>query len=231
MPKRLLKSRPMITNRITSNVMRAVACAFLLCAAIAHAEYVAEALRVELRSGGSTEHRIIDYVKAGTKLEVLAAGDDFTQIRTENGSEGWISNQYLVTEPPSRDLLKQSQARIEQLTANLEQATAGAGNVFAELEQAKVQVATLTEQLTTARDELDRIRRISANSIEAEQKVQNLEELNGQLRDELKNVAAERQRLADNLEERWLLIGGGLVLGGLLLGALIKSRPRRSGWT
>lgn len=230
MPKNLPKALHMIrSSRFTVPVASAV-WAFLFCAC-AHAEYVSESLRVELRSGASTEHRIIDFVKAGTKIEVLQAGEAFTRIRTENGSEGWIASQYVVNDPPSRDLLRQRQARIDQLTANLEQATAGTGNVFAELEQNKAQVATLTEQLTSTRAELDRIRRISANSIEAQQKVQNLEELNTRLRDELRNASAERQRLADNLEERWMLIGAGLVLGGLILGAIIKSRPRRSAWS
>lgn len=203
----------------------------LFAAIPARAEYVTEQLRVELRSGGSTEHRIIDFVKAGTRIEVLQAGETFTQIRTEKGSEGWVASQYIVTDPPARDLLKDSQARIDQLTANLEQATAGTGNVFAEMETAKAEVSTLTEQLNAARTELDRIRRISAGSIEAQRKAESLESLNNQLRQELRSVAAERQRTADNLQERWMLIGAGLVLGGLLLGAFIKSRPRRSAWT
>jgi SH3 domain protein len=215
----------------TNGLVLLLAGVLLLRPALLHADYVTESLRVELRSGGSSEHRIIDFVKAGTQIEVLLAGEEFTQIRTANGSEGWIATQYVVADPPSKDLLRQSQARIDQLTANLEQATAGTGNVFAELEGAKNQVTTLTEQLTSTRTELDRIRRISANSIEAEQKVLNLEELNGLLRDELKTLSAERQRLEDNLEQRWMLIGAGLILGGLILGALIKSRPRRSAWT
>jgi len=221
------RTTTIIANRITLLLASLLA----LAPSPLHAEYVTESLRVELRSGASSGHRITDFVKAGTQIEVLQAGEEFTQIRTANGSEGWIASQYVVTEPPSKDLLKQSQARIDQLTANLEQATAGTGNVFAELEEAKTQVTTLTEQLTSARSELERIRRISATSIEAEQKVQNLEELNGLLREELKNLSAERQRLEDGLEERWMLIGAGLILGGLVLGALIKSRPRRSAWT
>lgn len=219
------------TTIITNKLSLLLAGALVLAPLPLHAEYVTESLRVELRSGGSSGHRITDFVKAGTRLEVLQAGEEFTQIRAENGSEGWIASQYVVTDPPSKDLLKQSQARIDQLTANLEQATAGTGNVFAELEEAKIQVTTLTEQLTNERAELDRIRQISAKTIEAERRVQNLEELNGLLREELKNLSAERQRLEDGLEERWLLIGGGLIFGGLLLGVIIKSRPRRSAWT
>jgi hypothetical protein len=37
--------------------------------------------------------------------------------------------------------------------------------------------------------------------------------------------------LEANQQQRWLLSGGGLVLGGLLLGAWLKSRSRSSsGW-
>ena len=44
-------------------------------------------------------------------------------------------------------------------------------------------------------------------------------------------LASERDALKDNAQERWLLIGAGLVLLGLVLGFVIKARPRRSAWT
>jgi hypothetical protein len=61
---------------------------------------------------------------------------------------------------------------------------------------------------------------------------QNLEltELNGRLRAEVDELVASITQLEDNARERWLMIGGGLVLIGLVLGFAVKSRPRRSAW-
>jgi hypothetical protein len=44
-------------------------------------------------------------------------------------------------------------------------------------------------------------------------------------------MVAELDVLRDNVQQRWLIIGGGLVLAGLILGAVIKARPRRSAWS
>ena len=55
--------------------------------------------------------------------------------------------------------------------------------------------------------------------------------LNDRLRAEVDELAGTISTLEDNVQERWLLIGGGLVLAGLLIGVAIKARPRRSAWS
>ena len=58
-----------------------------------------------------------------------------------------------------------------------------------------------------------------------------MKELNDRLRNELEDLAAERERLAENLQRQWLLMGAGLIFIGLVLGVIIKSRPRKSAWS
>jgi len=196
-----------------------------------HAEYVSDDLSVELRSGPSTEYRIINFLKGGSSFEVVETSDKFTKVRTANGTEGWISNQYVVSESGARSKLKDAEARVEKLQANLDEATAGSGNVFKKLEAAETQITSLTAALEEARADLARVRAASAGVVDAADRLKSLEELNARLRNELRDLAADRERVAANLEERWLLIGAGLLFGGLLLGVIIKSRPRRSAWS
>ena len=89
----------------------------------------------------------------------------------------------------------------------------------------------LDSDLTQARTELEEIRTISSNAVQVFQEKQRLTELNERLRDELEDLAADRERLAENLQRQWLFMGAGLIFIGLILGVLIKSRPRRSGWS
>ena len=202
----------------------------LLCSP-AHAEYVTDKLRVEIRSGPTTGHRIVTYLTGGTPFEVVSTGEGFTQLRTANGVEGWIANDYVSAEPGARSLLREAEAKIEKLQANLEEATAGSGNVFKELETAQATIASMTTALDETRSELARVKAVSTGAVAAAERLQSLEELNARLRTELRDLAADRERLAANLEERWLLIGAGLLFGGLLLGVIIKARPRRSAWS
>ena len=72
---------------------------------------------------------------------------------------------------------------------------------------------------------------MSAGALEEHGRNQELASLNARLRAEVDDLTEESQRLESNTEQRWLLIGGALVLGGLVAGAAIKARPRRSGWS
>ena len=73
----------------------------LLISATVEAEtnYVSDNLSVPLRSGPSNAHRILHRgLPSGTALEVLGRDEEsgFTQIRTNNGTEGWLPTQYSI---------------------------------------------------------------------------------------------------------------------------------------
>ena len=79
--------------------------------------------------------------------------------------------------------------------------------------------------------QLAEVKRVSAGALEEHQENLQLESLNARLRAEVDDLVAANRRLESNLQERWLMIGGGLVFAGLIAGVAIKARPRRSGWS
>ena len=100
--------------------MRKVLLALLLVlgplSAFAATLYISDELTVPLRRGPSNGHKIINAaLPSGLALEVLgedtAAG--FTQVRTPNGTEGWVPTQYLVNQPVAKDRLAAATKRIE----------------------------------------------------------------------------------------------------------------------
>jgi len=76
--------------------------------ALAATQYISDELTVPLRRGASNAHKIIHAgLPSGTPLEVIGEDKDagFTQVRLQNGTEGWVPTQYLVAEPVARDRL------------------------------------------------------------------------------------------------------------------------------
>ena len=74
----------------------------------AETAWISDRLTVPLRSGPSNANRILHRgLPSGTRMEVLARDSDsgFVQIRTDRGTEGWLPEQYLVSEPIARDRL------------------------------------------------------------------------------------------------------------------------------
>ena len=218
------------------NIAKLILAVGLLTNTTAEAEtnYVSDNLTVPLRSGPSNAHRILHRgLPSGTRLEVIGRDEEsgFTQVRTDRDTEGWVPTQYLVTQPIARDQLISARARIGEL----ENAVAQQHGELADLIEGKGATdeanASLNRQVQNAQQELDEIKRISKGAIDEHATNQRLTDLNARLREELDDLTEAHRRTEDNLQQRWLMIGAGLVLLGLLIGVAIKARPRRSAWT
>ena len=218
------------------NIAKLVLALGLLSSTTVEAEtnYVSDSLTVPLRSGPSNAHRILHRgLPSGTRLEVIGRDEEsgFTQVRTDRDTEGWVPTQYLVTQPIARDQLISARARIREL----ENAVAQQHGELADLIEGKGATdeanASLNRQVQNAQQELDEIKRISKGAIDEHATNQRLTDLNARLREELDDLTEAHRRTEDNLQQRWLMIGAGLVLLGLLIGVAIKARPRRSAWT
>jgi len=203
-------------------------------AAAAETLYISDVLTVPLRSGPSSANRILHRgLRSGTALEVLGRddGSTFVNVRTPGGLEGWLPGQYLIEEPIARDRLRQANARIDALNRELEALRGRFETVDDARSEAESSSTALGSRVAELEQELAEIHRVSANAIQTAADNQRLSELNDRLRGEVDELLLEAQQLRDNVQQRWLLIGAGLVLTGLLLGVIIKSRPRRSAWT
>ena len=217
-------------------MMRVAVWTILACAcavglgAWAETRYISDELRVPMRSGPSGEHRIIHWgLPSGTVLEVLDEDEaaQFTQVRTENGTEGWIPTQYLLTEPIAKDRLEQAQTEIERLRGLL---AGDASRLTAELEEARNEAAHNAEAAVTVlelQEELSDIRRVSASAIATQEENLKLSEANAELRRERDDLMAQTDALRGKVELWWMVVGGGLVLAGLLIGIWLGSRSRR----
>ena len=110
-------------------------------AALAEAEtrYVTDRTQVELRRGPSTEYRILRYLEAGDRVEVLEQNEQqgFSRVKVGEDTEGWVPTASLVAEPIARER-----------PAVAERNPASARERVTTLES---QNQTLTRDLTTAR--------------------------------------------------------------------------------
>ena len=220
-------------RQITVSIL-AVAAVGLASATHAQTVYISDELTVPLRSGPSSQHRILHRgLPSGTVMEKIDEDSDagFTQIRTQRGTEGWIRSQYLVAQPIARVRLEQAQAQLTRLREQLN--TVQAQN--SELNQSNSNAQNADEQnrarIATLEEELAEIRRVSASALETAQENRLLNETNVRLRDELDDLAEAYDRVESNARNQALMIGAGLVFIGLIAGVLIKARPQRSAWS
>jgi SH3 domain protein len=213
--------------------------AFLMLAALplaaqAETQYIVDQLTVPLRRGPSNGHKIIHAgLPSGTALEIVVKddGSGFTQVRTANGTEGWVPTQYLTPEPAARDRVVQLTKRIESLTAELATLRQGVKTEQGARNSAEAASGDLNKKLKQLETELADIKRVSANSVAMYEENKALKIQTEQLQQATSEQAGQIKSLKSSEVQMWLLIGGGLVGLGLTFGIAIKSRPKsRNGW-
>jgi len=196
--------------------------------------YVSDNIGAPMRSGASNAHRIVNLaVASGTELEILSENKDagYTQVRTRRGTEGWIRTEYISLQPVAKELLRRANADLVASNRVILDLRSQLSQVGADHASAQTENSGLTSNLTGLQAELVEIKRISTGAIAMNDENRTLKTLNGRLRAEVDSLITEKNLLQDNLQQKWLLIGAGLILGGLLLGIFLKARPRRSGWS
>lgn len=206
---------------------------FCILPAQAATMYISDELTVPLRRGPATSFKILHAgLPAGTPLEVL--GEDksagFTQVRTPNGTEGWVPTQYLTGQPIAKSQLAAAQRRVQTLEAELKELRSNFQEVRGARSQVETRASELDKQTQKLQAELAEVRRISANPIAQSEENKKLKAENQQLQAQTTQLSERVRSLERNVQLRWLLFGGGLVLIGLLIGVVIKSRPKRSTW-
>ena len=92
-------------------------------AAAAEPAWVRGDIRLNVRTGPGTQYRIMGVAKTGDGVEVLARGDNWTQIRIDNEEgdtiDGWIPEGYLRTQPPPTVRLNRAESRLGELESEL----------------------------------------------------------------------------------------------------------------
>jgi SH3 domain protein len=222
-------------------IARLFPCAFALVLALAPASalaaaggtiYVTDVMTVPLRTGPSNAHRILHRgLPSGTALQRLGEDETagFTHVRLDNGTEGWLPTQFLVSEPIARDRLETAVGRAVRLEADLTELRRRYQDSTAARAQTDAASGELQARVLELESELIEIRQVSAAALDQHTENRHLRELNQRLRDELDDLVGDIRELEANQQQRWLLSGGGLVFGGLVLGAWL-SRSRRSRW-
>lgn len=193
--------------------------------------YISDILYVPVRSGRGNQYRIIDAaLRSGTPLTFVEEGPDgeWTKVRKQDGTEGWIRSQYLVEEVPARDRLAQALTRAANLESQLEELAQENRELKAQNAELKALASSKTASSEKMAEELEHIRSVSAGALELEKRYQDLLEQHQILKTETEALTAENEQLLSNRELNFMFYGAGLMLAGVLLAVILPHLRRKN---
>lgn len=210
--------------------MRTLLSALLLLmagSAVAETRFVDDKLLITLRTGQATTYQILKTLPSGTPLELLEEDGQYSRVRTEDGTEGWVLTQYLSASPIARDRLLRAERRIEQLQTQID-------SLKQQLGETRGERNALAKQHKDAADDAEKLRRELNTLQETAARPIKLAQENRQLKEELKSLQqqsslleSDNERLRDRSERDWFITGAGVLGGGILLGLVLPMLRRR----
>ncbi len=186
---------------------------FFIFPSFAQDIYVAGITKVTMRTGPGVEHKIVDILKSGVKLEVVEYQKDWSLVKTIKGREGWVLSRFLTQEIPDvfiKEKLKKDNQELISKLATIEKENKVLTLNNTELNQIQEKYTKLTSECE------DFIK------LDAEYK-KIMEQLLSQ-KDQIKLL----ENHLDKEQKLFFLGGAGVFVFGLFLGLHTRKKKRNS---
>ncbi len=222
------------SRRLALSLLFALALAPAQNVLAAETVYVIDVLYVPLRTGASTEYRIINAaMKSGTKLTRIEQSEDgvWSLVRTEEGEEGWVRNQYISDDMTAQLKLNAALTQI----AKLEQQNEQLKKNNAELTENNASLSSSTESETQTRirlqNELDQLKQLSAGAIELDRRYQELLQKHELTQTQRDSLLAENENLKNDQRLTFMLYGAGILILGVILALVLPALKPNKGYS
>ena len=219
--------------------MKIIALALLALTAAGGAQaetrYVTDQLKITMRSGESTTHKIIRMLPSGYPVEVLETNQDsgYSRIQTSDGKTGFVLTRQLMKTPSARERLETAEARLQELQEEPGRLTTKLMTLQDEHQKLQGAHTEMTGERDRLAQELEAIQRTASNAIRISNERNELRKQVATLTRQVEDLKQENRELSNDTAQNWFLIGAGVIVGGIILGLILphlRLQRRKSSW-
>lgn len=201
----------------------------------AETRYVTDQLEIVLKAGENPRSRTLKVLTTGTPLEVLGvnANTRYARVKAGDGTVGFVPEGQIQSEPAARHRVAELERRLAVLEQDPDSLSSQLNKAQSETSDLLARYQGLERDKQRLEQELATIRYASANVLEL---TNDRERLRLQVA-ELTRVSADLEQENGDLKhqqnQRWFLIGAGVLGGGMLLGLFLprlRLGRRKSAW-
>ena len=210
----------------------------------ADTRYVSDRLIISVRDGQNQDAAVLGYIETGTPVDILEEKEDLLKIRTEDGIEGWVRAQYIVSEKPKALIIENLKNEIMSLNKefeNLKNGQASASNTLSKTKKMyQKKIEELEEEVNVNQKfaakaksdfiQLDKkytnLLKHSKNTEELISQVDKLKKLNAELNTEVKSLRKDQKNPLKSNRIQSFIAGAGVLLFGFILGGSARKKKR-----
>ena len=196
-------------------------------AVYAETMYVSDILKLTLRTGPSTENKILAVIQSGQTMEVVEFGEEWSQVQLPNGREGWVLSRYLTPNETNNIKLDRLQAKHKNLMTQAATFLEENNRLKAENKKLGTEFKTNQKQAEKARSDYETLKTEAAEFLNLKSKYERAVS-------QLSKQTAKAEKFEEQLSKlemstyiKWFLAGSGVLIVGFLIGFSTKRQRRR----
>ena len=191
--------------------------------------YVTDVSQIPLRTGASSEHRIIAMPTSGQALEILGSEGDWSHVRLlgESDKEGWVLTRYIISRQPwevQAKALKEENTALRQKTASLDTKL---GEALRQRDDLTKRADSEAKAFHGLQQDYDSLKKGSENYLKLKVMQEEAEKKLARIEKELDEMTNENRQLRSSERTRWLAVGALVLLTGLIIGITVGKREKR----
>jgi SH3 domain protein len=209
-------------------LMGAIAFFFLFSLpALAETRYVSEIKEITLRTGPGVQFKIAAFIRSGSPLTVMEPGEEWTQVQTSSGKEGWVLTRYIQEDLPNGVKLAQLQQKYQQTAAENTRLASENKALQQKAGTLETELATTRNTAEKLKSDYDNLRKNSAQFISLKSKYKVATDELEQTKAKADKIENELNMLYNDKRIWWFLAGVGVLLLGYIFGYSTKPQRRK----
>ncbi len=192
----------------------------------AETRYVTDDLTITLRTGPAKDRKIIAFPKAGTPMQVVSAGDEYTEVQMSNGKQGFVLTRFLTGQVPADIRLAQLEKKHATVVQRYEELKERATSLNTESKGLSGELSSTQKALDKLTAEHEKLKSESQEFLKLKAKHEKAVKDAAEARARADKVDKELSQLYSSELNTGLLYGGGLIVLGFITGFIVK-RPKR----
>ena len=210
----------------------------------ADTRYVSDELIISVRDGQNQDDNVLGYIRTGTTVDVLEEKGRYLRIKTEDGLEGWVQTQYIISEKPNGRIIEDLRNEINDLNKKVGFSKNGQGSLsdkllvtkqiyevrIRELEQEvninQKNTAKAKSELIELNNKYKKLLSNLENTDELIRKLKKSKKLDSKLKTEINKLKKDSQYPIKSSIIKPFLAGAGVFIVGFILGGLARRMKR-----
>ena len=178
--------------------------------------YITDSLKITLRTGPSTQNKIIAMIASGQPVEILDSQSDWTKVQIlENRvekKEGWVLTRYLIHRMPWEKQVQRLSRENDQLKEKLPVVKAQLNESLQRIKDLEAELGKTTKNLSTMEQGYNTLKKGAAGYIELKESHEVTRSALSKLQESAQILTEENRILRSSQKVKWFLAGALVLL-------------------